>query len=338
MHTTLRPSKSALLVALLATASASASGLGLRLSAMLQHGRFEGTSVGFRMLALSFVADGCAASDASDDRVGARHCVEQAYHQALVLIRQQPRLADDSLWLSHLNLILGAADRLGPCLDGERHRSVSATLRARSLADPTAHAASFSTGKSATYRWPADQTATLASLRRFDRAHGTDFAVEPAARWIRFVLASAFDGALALPWSEATGHAGHARLPRGCALTFSTIYLHELDDALARRWWAAVKRHYFVDRGPAVGFREWPPGVDVRGDADSGPIVAGVGAAATAFGLPAARIMGDGMLAERLSATASMFELAARFDPALAKAAHTTLAEAIRFLGAHARP
>jgi hypothetical protein len=128
---------------------------------------------------------------------------------------------------------------------------------------------------------------------------------------------------------------GTGKLPRGCALTFSVRYLAEVDRALATTWWTALLDHYLVDYALLVGFREWPPGVDRPADADSGPIVRGVGAAATAFGIAAARAMDDDALATRLEATATLVGGAAkRMGPGTARAAGSTLAEAIRFQGA----
>lgn len=317
-----------LFVLIAAVASANEPVLPPPLAALLDDGAFVDTPEPFRMLALSFVADGCAA-------MKARGCVERAYQQAVVLRRKVPRRAEDGLWLTHYALILGAADRVGPCLDPAEHRRISELLGRRSLADRTSHVASYATSP---LRWPADQAATLAALARHDRAHGTALVAAPLAAWRRYIEARAFDAKLGLPRSEATGRAPYAKRPRGCALTYETIYLHEVDDALAQAWWANVKRHYLVRSGLVVGVREWPPGIDAPSDADSGPIVAGVGAAATAFGLPAARVLGDEVLARELAATAERGELLTQVMPALGRAARSTLAAAVRFLGAHARP
>jgi len=161
--------------------------------------------------------------------------------------------------------------------------------------------------------------------------------VEPARAWRTWMLANAMDATLGLPWSEATGAATGARDPRGCALSFETRYLAEVDLPLARDWWDRYKESYLVDRVALVGFREWPPGRDGGSDGDSGPIVEGVGAAATAFAIAAARAMGDGFLATRLEATGALVGLAARRDPAMAKAAETALAEAVLLAGRSTR-
>jgi len=80
-----------------------------------------------------------------------------------------------------------------------------------------------------------------------------------------------------------------------------------------------------------VGFREWPPGRDLPADADSGPIVTGVGAAATAFGLAAAREVGDALTAGRLATTARVLGSSSMLSRQLAAAADSTLAQAILF-------
>jgi MFS family permease len=77
------------------------------------------------------------------------------------------------------------------------------------------------------------------------------------------------------------------------------------------------------------GFREWPRDVERKADVDSGPIVQGIGAAATAFGLIAARAVGDDAVHQRLAATATAAE-----GLGLGKGVKdTVLAAAIRALG-----
>lgn len=290
------------------------------LDAAVTRGEFAGTPKGFRMITLSQVADGCAAR-AEQDPEGARACLEAVYRRA----RRLPK--GSGLAQSHLLLILGAADRAGPCLDPERHRALAEDLARRSLADPDRHLPSYPGPKG---RWPADQAATLAGLARYDRAHAGSLTAPAFSAWRDRILDRAIDEATQLPWSEVNGR-GAGRLPRGCALSYSIRYLAEVDPALARRWWAAYKAHYLVDRGLLVGFREWPPGIERRADVDSGPIVEGVGAAATAFGLQAARAMGDDGLAVRLEATATLVGAVAQRFPGLAKVAHSALAEAVLF-------
>lgn len=306
-------------------------------AALLGTGRWDATPYGFRIVALSFLADGCVAAARRDPalRDAARACVDRALRLA---DRLRPRgggePTNQGLWLSHFTLLLGARDRLGGCADPARHRALAEALAARTLREPTRHVPSYPATR---LRWPADQTATLAALARHDRAHGTRLAQAPVDAWRAYVLARAMDRKLGLPWSEVTGRGPGARSPRGCALSWQTRYLREFDPALAARWWNDYREHYLVDRVILVGFREWPPGVSRPADSDSGPIVNGVGAAATALAIPAARAMGDDLLANRIEGTAKIIGVTVGSDPKLRRHANTVLAASIRYLGRELR-
>jgi len=301
---------------------------------LLRTGSMGATPRGFRIVALSFLADGCVAESrrAPARQAAARACVERCLKLANLTRRGPPQPdTDDGMWLTHYALILGAGDASGACLDPKRHEAISSALASRSLADPHRHVASYA---KLSDRWPADQTATLASLARYDRAHGSHLLDEPARAWREYVLAHAMDAKLGLPWSEATGARATSKLPRGCALSFQTRFLHELDDELAKKWWAAYRRHYLVEHVGMAGFREWPPGQDRKADVDSGPIVDGVGAAASGLGVPAARSMGDEETAKKIERTAAVVGFFASDLPG----ATGPLPDAIRYLGAQIRP
>ncbi len=317
-----------------ATALTTSFSLPSELGSALDTGVYVGTPAGFRIIALSHIADGCAAQvDGTDVAAagGARACVEGAFAQAMKTKAKGTSLDSgrDGLWLTHLALILGAGDATGPCLDEALHHRVVAGLAKASLADPFGHTSSYASKRE---RFPADQAATLAALRRYDVHHHADVSTAPLEAYRRSTL-KATDTKTALPWSEVHGF-GSGKHPRGCALSFSVRYLSEVDQALARQWWLAYKAHYLVDRVMLVGFREWPPGVNRGADVDSGPIVQGVGAAATAFAIAAARAMDDDALAVRLEATAAIIGAAATLDATAKKASTSTLASAIRFQGA----
>src|SRR5262249_27660688 len=154
----------------------------------------------------------------------------------------------------------------------------------RSLAEPLAHVPSYPTTRA---RWPADQSATLASLVRYDRAHGTRLAPEPLRRYEAVI--ESHSGKDGLPASEVVGVTATSRLPRGCALSYMVRYLAEADPKRARALWTRYSQRFLVRHLFGTGFREWPPGIERPSDADSGPIVQGIGAAASAFGIAAAR-------------------------------------------------
>jgi hypothetical protein len=211
-------------------------------------------------------------------------------------------LVADGLWLSHYGLLLGARDRLAPCADAERHQRLAKRLAALSLTDPLRHAPSYA---SLAARWPADQSVTLAALHRFDVAHHDGLAVAPLAAWKDVLARRGMDAATGLPVSDVSGTMAGAKYPRGCAQSFISRYLAEVDPALSETWWQRYKAHFLADFGGVVGFREWPQGVERPGDVDSGPIVFGIGTAASALAIAAARAQGDDGVALRLEASAS---------------------------------
>ena len=241
-------------------------------TSLLLHGRFVATKTEFRIIALSNVADACAGLATSSPRE-ARACLERTYELALATRPNGLDLlhpdSNHGLWLSHLALVLGAADRTGKCLEAGLHERVAVELARRSLSDPLAHVPSYPGVRA---RWPADQSATLASLRRYDVAHGGTLSPEPARRYFTVVERSASkDG---LPRSEVAQVTDSGRYPRGCALSFSVRYLAEVDPPRARALWQRYVAGYLVDGVLVTGFREWPKGVERAEDADSGPVLA----------------------------------------------------------------
>jgi hypothetical protein len=297
-------------VAFFASPGGSATSLDLppSLRALLATGTWDRTLPGFRVVALSFLADGCVAEARRDPakKAAALACVERCWDLAMRLPgHARPLDRADGLFLTHESLILGAAHTLGPCPDPARHAQMARALAQRSLADPHRHAASYA-GRLP--RWPADQSATLASLVRYDRGHDDHLHESPLREWRAHMLANAMDTKLGLPWSEVTGQTRTGRLPRGCALSFQTRFLAEVDAQLAQRWWQSYRSQYVVTSIGLAGLREWPPGQDHAADVDSGPIIKGVGAAATGLGIAAARVMGDEDLARRFERTALLVD------------------------------
>ncbi|MCU0699115.1 MAG: hypothetical protein MUC96_21630 [Myxococcaceae bacterium] len=315
-------------------------GLPPSLRRVLDVGDFGATPGGFRAITLSHLADGCASRGVSEPALvePARACVTAALHQALALHPHHcPRLGSgfvcdvdalaaeaDPLGLSHLLLVLGAADRLGPCPDEALHRALAEALAQQSKDDPWHVPPSY---RKLPLRWPADQSALLAGLARADAAHGTTFHVEPLAGFLATLDAQGTHRS-GLPVSELTGRGPGARFPRGCAQSFISRYLAEVEPTRTLGWWERYKAGFFVELPfGVIGFREWPRGVDRQGDVDSGPIVLGIGTAASALAISAAKANGDGVLAKRLEASAeAVMSLGVGSD-----VVHAPFAEAIRY-------
>lgn len=332
---------SALLALLLtATPAPSWEGLGLApsLQRLLERGVYQGTPVGFRAIALSHLADGCvfAAEQNPELQADARRCVEAAFQRGLALhatacpmTKGSARGCDvdelvstsNALSLAHLLLVMGAADRLGSCVDERLHEGLARGLARLSAREPTGVVPSY---RALPLRWPADQSALLAGLHRADVAHGWSTHELPLRRFQEGVTVHRSG----LPVSEVTGRGPGASLPRGCAQSFISRYLAEVDPATTAAWWKTYRSTFLVELPfGIVGFREWPPGIDRAADSDSGPIVLGIGVAASALGLSAAKAQGEAGLARRLERSADRVSSLGVGDAVM----HATYADAIRF-------
>jgi hypothetical protein len=218
------------------------------------------------------------------------------------------RLSPSAAHRGHLALLLVGRARLGPL--SPPHRALADAL-ARSLArDVAATRIRLLPTYAGARLWPADNEVVAAALTLYARHHGPDDAVARAARLLTDALT-----ALERPGWRATGlppSALHAAtgapldVPRGCALSWTVAMRALHDPASARALYDRYRARHWVDAALVVGLREWPPGISRAPDVDSGPIVAGIGAAASGLGEGAARAVGATLDAERLHAAAAL--------------------------------
>ena len=105
--------------------------------------------------------------------------------------------------------------------------------------------------------------------------------------------------------------------PRGSSQSiiqaFWPAVARALDGRVDAAAWAAFRRTFLVREAGLVGVREFPRGQVEIGDVDSGPLVRGVSASASAVTLAAARTVGDADLAEDLDREAELLGLPLRW-------------------------
>lgn len=88
--------------------------------------------------------------------------------------------------------------------------------------------------------------------------------------------------------------------PRGSSQAIIQAYWPDIDPQGAAEQWQRFTGLFLVREWGLVGVREHPIGTDAAGDVDSGPLIAGVSASASAVTLAAARRNGDADLAATL--------------------------------------
>ena len=194
----------------------------------------------------------------------------------------------------------------------------------RSLSEPLACA--VLSGRACALAGGSECDAGVAAPLRC-RAWGT-LSTEPARRYFTVVERSASkDG---LPRSEVAQVTDSGRYPE--AVRFLSVrYLAEVDPPRARALWQRYVAGFLVDGVLVTGFRGVAGGRRAGRDADSGPVVSGIGAAASAFGISAARAMGTKRLAQRLESVADRVTwLGGKVSASIERASSSTLAAAIR--------
>lgn len=209
----------------------------------------------------------------------------------------------------HLALLLVGRARLGPLAPAAQTllHDLARSL-ARDIEQSPTHLLRTYDG---TRIWPADNEVVAAALALYLRHVERDPLVERAFGTLQSTLRS-----LERPGWRSTGlpasalRAGTTRLvaidvPRGCALSWTVAMRGLYDPDAARDLYVRYRAHFWTDWGVIVGLREWPPGIDRRPDTDSGPIIGGIGLAASGIGVGAARITASTVDEARLRVAAS---------------------------------
>jgi hypothetical protein len=182
--------------------------------------------------------------------------------------------------------------------------------------------------------WPADQTVSLLAMKLYDVARGTSLHREPLRGFLR-VMQDRRDPQTGL-FPSSVSPIKNADVPRGCAASWVAAYLVHLDPAAAFDQYSRARTWLREDILGLGGFREWPVRRGGGADIDSGPIVFGIGIAATGLGLAPARIFGDHASYTSIRRSALCFGLPAWWKSGGHWAA-PLLGEAILFHGRTAR-
>lgn len=253
------------------------------------------------------------------------------------------KFGDQNLYLSHLGVILGVHRHLaGESKHDELHTRIARHLRAESAEGGDWHARSYPLpanlkGRKGAHKWPADQAVTLTALYLYDQTHKASLSKAPIAGWLKVMktrYGSQYEG---LPVSALDDQVGYARHPRGCALSWTVLYMNQFAPKEAATLYAAYRKLYLTEVFGFGAFREWPPGISRGMDGDSGPVVLGVGVAATGLGIGAARLHKDARAYTTAMRAAATFGLPTTLAPTRRYVTAPLLGDAILFHGTTAR-
>lgn len=158
--------------------------------------------------------------------------------------------------------------------------------------------------------YPVDILPAIAVLHRAGKLMGLD-KTPFVERSIRAFEDSRLDPATGLPAYVADPDTGLGIGPaRGVGISYMLIWAPELWPEKAKIWYRQYENHFWHEGNLVSGFREfskYADAIESFSDVDSGPVVSGLGAAASAFGLAAARVNNQSKQSVALSAEALVF-------------------------------
>lgn len=153
--------------------------------------------------------------------------------------------------------------------------------------------------------WPADVMVCVAALAQHDALFSPMYS-SIIQDWVLDVehrldengmLAHAWDPIRDVPRTSA----------RGSSMALMNVFLPTIDSSLAKKQFKLFKQNFLSSRFGLPAVLEHPIGIYGRGDIDSGPLIFGVGPAATIVGAGACRRNGDVAGALALESTVDAF-------------------------------
>lgn len=142
--------------------------------------------------------------------------------------------------------------------------------------------------------WPVDGVPALDSLRLHDQLYGTTYS-SVSQKWLSW-LKNHIDPETGLMIAQAgkTEHDAVVDGTRGCAMSWTLALLPSIDAEFAREQYGTFREQWFVPFGGGLlGVQEWFKGKEKPSDFKVGPVVGGLGAAATGLGIATARANSD---------------------------------------------
>jgi hypothetical protein len=143
--------------------------------------------------------------------------------------------------------------------------------------------------------YSVDVLPAIAAIRRADQVLSTDHSAF-AARALRAFQGTRLDKSTGLPAYRTDAQTGLGQGPaRGVGLSYMLIWAPELWPETARMWYTTFGSQFWQQTWGLAGFREFyrdMPQAEWGFDVDAGPVVAGYGTAADAFGVGATRANG----------------------------------------------
>jgi hypothetical protein len=212
-------------------------------------------------------------------------------------IMQVGSLGHFCYYLEHLNIILGHHQKVAGTKHQQLSQRISEHLLAETLSHDNLHARLLPRVK---MRWSADQAAIIYSLWLHDENNGTEYAAPLIEPWLKYMNEHRGHKSTGLFATEVMKAKRYSEQPRGCSNAYMIYYMSFFAPEAAKEQWELYKTHMSRRFLGLTAFREYLPGYKGGWTPDSGPIVFGLGVAASGLTLKTAAAMGDTETYDRL--------------------------------------
>ena len=203
-------------------------------------------------------------------------------------------------YLEHMNITLGACGRCGVEDYKDINEAISRHLVDLSMEQKNYHAPLMPHVK---MRWSADQAGIIYSVWLYDQNYNTDLHTELKHKWLSYMNHNMTHACTGLFQTEVMRKKSYSYEPRGCALAYLIHYMSRFSRDTATDQWEKFNQHMPAKLLGLRGYREYLPEYKGRWTPDSGPIVFGMGVAASGLALNAATSLGDMAGAKLLKAS-----------------------------------
>jgi hypothetical protein len=200
-------------------------------------------------------------------------------------------------YLEHLNIILGHYRRVADDKYFLINQRISQHLLEESLSHKNVHARLLPRVK---MRWSADQAAIIYSLWLYDQNNQTQLSEPLRVEWLNYMKNHRRHLATGLFATEVMRAKSYSEQPRGCSSAYMIYYMSHFAPDTAAEQWGLFKQHFGKNALSTIAFREYLNEYKGGWTPDSGPILFGLGVAATGLTLKTAAAMNDQVVYKRL--------------------------------------
>ncbi len=193
-------------------------------------------------------------------------------------------------YLEHLNIMLGHHQKI----IGDQHKQLSDRISQHLMAETQSHENLHARLlPRVRMRWSADQAAIIYSLWLHDQNNGTGYSAQLIEPWLSYMNANRRHKDTGIYATEVMKAKKYSEQPRGCSSAYMIYYMSFFAPEAAKDQWDLYKKYMSRNSMGVTAFREYLPGYKGGWTPDSGPILFGLGVAASGLALKTAATLGD---------------------------------------------